>query len=97
VDFSWDSAGLIDVVTRFVAIPDVTLSLSSNKIDQTVLAAFVLHVLLTAAQLSVLMYSLFCKLRQTSANWNTIQVILQSPFLCNLGRLLWKQVLYKTF
>ncbi|KAL0020782.1 hypothetical protein WJX79_001465 [Trebouxia sp. C0005] len=73
VDFSWDSAGLIDVVTRFVAIPDVTLSLSSNKIDQTVLAAFVLHVLLTAAQLSVLMYSLVCKIRQTSATRNTIQ------------------------
>ncbi|KAL0020772.1 hypothetical protein WJX77_012245 [Trebouxia sp. C0004] len=73
VDFSWDSAGLIDVVTRFVAIPDVTLSLSSNKIDQTVLAAFVLNVLLTAAQLSVLMYSLFCEIRQTSTNWNTVQ------------------------
>lgn len=56
------------MVARFVAIPDVTLSLSSNKIDQTVLAAFVLHVLLTAAQLSMLMYSLFCEIRQTSAN-----------------------------
>ena len=77
MDFSWDPAGLIDVVTSFVAIPDVTLSLSSNKIDQTVLAAFVLHVLVTAAQLSMLMYSLFCELRQTSANWNTIQVSLQ--------------------
>lgn len=81
MDFSWDSAGLIDVVTRFVAIPDVTLSLSSNKIDQTVLAAFVLHVLLTAAQFGVLMYSLFREVRQTSANWNTIQVFLQSPTL----------------
>lgn len=77
MDFSWDPAGLIDVVTSFVAIPDVTLSLSSNKIDQTVLAAFVLHVFLTAAQLSMLMYSLFCELRQTSAKWNTIQVSLQ--------------------
>ena len=57
MDFTWDPAGLINVVARFVAIPDVTLTLSSNSIDQTILAAFVLLVLLTAVQLGLLVYS----------------------------------------
>lgn len=76
MDFSWDQAGLIDVVTSFVAIPDVALVFSSNSTDQTILAAFVLLVLLTAGQASFLMYSIFYKVRQTSSVFKTIQVSL---------------------
>ncbi|KAL0024407.1 hypothetical protein WJX79_011128 [Trebouxia sp. C0005] len=35
VDFTWGLAGLMGVVARFVAIPDITLKSSSNSIDQT--------------------------------------------------------------
>ena len=76
MDFSWDQAGLIDVVASFVAIPDVALVLGSNSTDQTILAAFVLLVLLTAGQASFLMYSIFYKVRQASSIFKALQVSL---------------------
>ena len=73
VDFTWGLAGLIGVVARFVAIPDITLKSSSNSIDQTVLAAFVLLVLLTAAQAGLLIYSVFHGSRASSSVYTMIQ------------------------
>ncbi len=61
-------------MARFVAIPDVTLSLSSNSIDQTTLASFVLLVMLTAAQAGLVMYSLLHGFKQASSIWAIIQV-----------------------
>lgn len=73
IDFTWGLAGLINVVARFVAIPDVTLKSSSSSIDQTVLAAFVLLVLLTAAQAGLLIYSVFHGTRASPSVWTMIQ------------------------
>ena len=85
IDFSWDPAGLIDVVARFVAIPDVTLGLSSDSIDETVLAAFMLLVLLTAAQAGLTIYSVFHGYRQTSSIWTTIQASHRCQTLASMG------------
>ncbi|DBA80580.1 TPA: hypothetical protein ACH3X1_007841 [Trebouxia sp. C0004] len=76
IDFTWGLAGLINVVARFVAIPDITLKSSSSSIDQTVLAAFVLLVLLTAAQAGLLIYSVFCGTRASTSVWTMIQATL---------------------
>jgi len=86
IDFTWGLAGLINVVARFVAIPDITLKSSSSSIDQTVLAAFVLLVLLTAAQTGLLIYSVFHGTRAGTSVWTMIQAnVLQHLFaLCAL-------------
>ena len=67
MDFTWDPAGLINVVAQFVAIPDITLKVSSNSIDQTILAAFVLLVLLTAVQLGLLGYSVLSGVKDVTS------------------------------
>ena len=83
IDFNWDLAGLIDVVARFVAIPDITLKSSSSSIDQTVLAAFVLLVLLTAAQAGLLIYSVLHGTRASTSVWTMIQAsVLQTQLTC---------------
>lgn len=61
-------------MASFIAIPDVTLTLSSSRIDQTVLAAFVLLVLLTAGQAVLLIYSIYNEVEQTRSIGNAIQV-----------------------
>ena len=91
MDFTWDPAGLIDVVAQFVAIPDVTLTLSSNSIDQTILAAFVLLVLLTAVQSGLLVYSVLLGVKDFTSIWKIMQA--SNPYtnihillrLCPLG------------
>ncbi len=93
IDFNWDLAGLIDVVARFVAIPDITLKSSSSSIDQTVLAAFVLLVLLTAAQAGLLIYSVFHGTRASTSVWTMIQAsVLQSQLtrVCILCTVQWR-------
>ena len=73
------------MVASFVAIPDVALILGSNSTDQTILAAFVLLVLLTAGQASFVVYSIFHNIRQTSSVLKTIQVsLLVDVLLTNL-------------
>ena len=67
MDFTWDPSGSIDVVAHFQAIPDVTLSLSSNSIDQTVMAAFVLLVLLTAAQAGLVASTVWGRMERASS------------------------------
>ena len=72
-------------MARFVAIPDVTLGLSSDSIDETVLAAFMLLVLLTAAQAGLTIYSVFHGYRQTSSIWTTIQASHRCQTLASMG------------
>lgn len=67
MDFTWDPSGSIDVVAHFQAIPDVTLSLSSDSIDQTVMAAFVLLVLLTAAQAGLVACTVWGRMERASS------------------------------
>ena len=74
LDFSWDLAGQIDAVCHFVAIPNVQLSLSSSRVDQTVLAAFVLLVLLAAAQTGWLVYSCLHEMHPEDTLWKALQV-----------------------
>jgi hypothetical protein len=93
IDFNWDLAGLINVVARFVAIPDITLKSSSSSIDQTVLAAFVLLVLLTAAQAGLLIYSVFHGSKASTSVWTMIQAsVLQSQLtrVCILCTVQWR-------
>lgn len=74
VDFTWGPSGSIDVVTHFQAVPDVTLSFSSDSMDQTVMAAFVLLVLLTAAQAGVVATAVWSRLQRATSSWKIILV-----------------------
>lgn len=75
------------MISHVVAIPDVTLSLnSSSSIDQTVLAAFVLLLLLTLVQAALLLHSIYSQVEQTKSIWNAVQVGL--PESCTVYRLL---------
>ena len=74
LDFAWDQAGLISVATRFVAIPDITFTLGGSTIDQTILAAFVLLVLLTAAQAGFIGWSVLHEMTEFNSLWTTVQV-----------------------
>lgn len=62
------------MVARFVAIPDVTLSLNSSSIDKNVLSAFVLLLLLTVVQAALLLRSIYSEIVQTRSIWSAIQV-----------------------
>lgn len=64
------------MMSHVVAIPDVTLSLSSSSIDQTVLAAFVLLLLLTLVQAALLLHSIYSQAEQTKSIWNAVHVSL---------------------
>ncbi|KAL0024068.1 hypothetical protein WJX79_002467 [Trebouxia sp. C0005] len=73
VDFTWDPSGSIDVVAHFQAVPDVTLSFSSSdSIDQTVMAAFVLLVLLTAAQAGIVAVTVWGRLEKATSVWKIL-------------------------
>ena len=74
VDFTWDPSGSIDVVAHFQAVPDVTLSFSSDSMDQTVMAAFVLLVLLTAAQAGIVAVTVWGRLEKATSLWKIILV-----------------------
>lgn len=75
VDFTWDPSGSIDVVAHFQAVPDVTLSFSSSdSIDQTVMAAFVLLVLLTAAQAGIVAVTVWGRLEKATSVWKILLV-----------------------
>ncbi len=74
VDFTWDPSGSIDVVAHFQAVPDVTLSFSSDSMDQTVMAAFVLLVLLTAAQAGIVAVTVWGRLENAASVWKIILV-----------------------
>ncbi len=74
VDFTWDPSGSIDVVAHFQAVPDVTLSFSSDSMDQTVMAAFVLLILLTAAQAGIVAVSVWGRLEKATSVWKIILV-----------------------
>ena len=62
------------MVAHFVAIPDVTLSLNSSSVDKTVLAAFVLLLLLTVVQAALLLRSIYSETVQTRSIWSSVQV-----------------------
>lgn len=62
------------MVAHFVAIPDFNLSLNSSSTDKTVLAAFVLLLLLTVAQATLLLHSIYSEIVQTRSIWSAIQV-----------------------
>lgn len=74
LDFTWDQAGLVNVATRFVAIPDITLTMRGSTIDRTILAAFVLLVLLTATQAGLIAWSIFHEMTGSNSLWTAVQV-----------------------
>ena len=81
------------MVARFVAIPDITLKSSTSSIDQTVLAAFVLLVLLTAAQAGLLIYSVSHGSKAGTSVWTMIQAsVLQTQLtrICTLCTVQWR-------
>lgn len=65
--------GSIQVVAQVQALPFVRLCTGSSS-DQTALAAFVLLVLLTAAQAGVVGYSVWARIAQARSWWRILQV-----------------------
>ena len=78
VDFTWGASGSISVVTHFQAVPDVTLGSTSNKSDRTILAAFILLVLLTAAQGGVVGVAVWGRVQKATSIWKIVLVRLSS-------------------
>ena len=75
IDFTWEPSGHISVVSHFQAIADVTLSLSSSsKTDQTILAAFVLLVLLTCAQAAIVGFVTWHRITSATSLWRMFLV-----------------------
>ncbi len=74
VDFTWDPSGSIDVISHYQAIPDVTLGFSSDSIDQTIMAAFVLLVLLTVAQAGISAVTIWRRLQKATSVWKVMLV-----------------------
>ena len=73
VDFTWLETGSIQVVTRVQALPFVSLrfGITSNKIA---FAAFVVLVLLTAAQAAVVGFSVWARITEATSWWRVVQV-----------------------
>ena len=74
MDFTWGDAGSISVVTHFQAVPDVTLGSTSNKSDRTILAAFILLVLLTAAQGAAVGFAIWGRVQKATSIWKIVLV-----------------------
>ena len=74
LDFTWEPSGHISAVTHLQAIPDVTLSFSSTNIDQKTLAAFVLLLLLTCAQASVVGSAIWHRVTAATSLWKVFLV-----------------------
>ena len=74
VDFTWEASGHISAVTHLQAIPDVTLSFGSTDIDRRTLAAFVLLVLLTCTQASVVGFAIWHRLTAATSLWKVFLV-----------------------
>lgn len=74
MDFAWDPSGSIDVVAHFQAVPDVTLSFSGGSMNQTVMAAFVLLLVLIAAQAGGLAFTIWGRLQKATSLWKIILV-----------------------
>ena len=73
VDFTWLETGSIQVVTRVQALPFVSLrfGISSNKIS---FAAFLVLVLLTAAQAALVGLSVWERITGATSWWRVVQV-----------------------
>lgn len=75
LDFTWLATGSIQVVTSFQALPFVSLRTGSRS-NGSILAAFVLLVLLIAAQLGVVAYLVWIRLSEATSFWRLLQVCL---------------------
>ena len=73
VDFTWDPSGSIGVVSHFQAVPDVALTLDRDPSHQTVMAAFVLLVLLAAAQAGLLGVAIWGRIQRATSLWRIMQ------------------------
>lgn len=74
VDFTWEPSGHISAVTHLQAIPDVSLTFGSTRIDQMTLAAFVLLVLLTCTQAFVAGFAIWHRLTAATSVWKIFLV-----------------------
>lgn len=74
MDFKWLSTGSIQVVTHVQALPFVSLRSQGVGSNHTVLAAFVLLVLLTVAQGVLVGYTVWLRLTEATSVWRMVQV-----------------------
>ena len=74
MDFTWLVTGSIQVVTHVQALPFISLRNWNVSGDKKVLVAFVLLVLLTAAQVGVVVYSVWVRITEATSWWKILQV-----------------------
>ena len=74
MDFKWLSTGSIQVVTHVQALPLVSLRSHGVGSNHRVLAAFVLLVMLTAAQGALIGYTVWLRASEATSVWKMLQV-----------------------
>ena len=72
MDFTWMSSGSIQVVTYFQGLPFVSLQ-TGSRTNSKILAAFVLLMMLTAAQVAVVAYYLWLRMSEATSLWRILQ------------------------
>ena len=74
VDFTWMDSGFIQVVTTVQALPYVNLRLGNIAGSQRILVAFVLLMMLTAAQVVIVGHAVWVKMSEATSWWRMLQV-----------------------
>ena len=74
IDFTWMESGFIQVVATVQALPYISLRFGNIAGSQSILVAFVLLMMLTAAQVVIVGHSVWVKMSEATSWWRILQV-----------------------